>query len=248
MQTPAADRPPPRANGDETPCSAAVAETRLLSRLSHELRGRLYNILGFAELLHDGRLGPVSDAHREYLGDILSSAREAVQLADDLADIARVDVGTLELHPDLVDLGRLAVELRAAVHENASPRRIRVDAATPPPMAGVVLDAARFRQLALRLLLRAVRRTPEGGRVAMRLAPEPPDRFRFEVEEGGVPARSEDRGNTADRLDLDVTQRLAQALGGCVETRPAPERGTILAVVLPCCAPAPRAPEDARGR
>jgi CheY-like chemotaxis protein len=64
----------------------------LLANLSHELRTPLSTIIGFAELLHDDKVGATSARHKEYLGDILQSSHELVQLIDDVrGDLRRLD-------------------------------------------------------------------------------------------------------------------------------------------------------------
>ena len=59
------------------------AKNEFLANMSHELRSPLNGIIGFAELMHDGKLGPVSDQHKEYLGDILSSGKHLLQQVRD---------------------------------------------------------------------------------------------------------------------------------------------------------------------
>src|SRR5687768_13028786 len=56
---------------------------------SHELRTPLNGILGFAELMHDGKAGPLSPLHREFLGDILTSARQLHLLINEILERAR---------------------------------------------------------------------------------------------------------------------------------------------------------------
>jgi signal transduction histidine kinase len=68
--------------------------------LSHELRTPLNGILGFAELMHDGKVGPLSPLHREYLGDILTSARQLHLLINEVLERARVEADLLEAQPD----------------------------------------------------------------------------------------------------------------------------------------------------
>ena len=62
-----------------------------LDHLSHELRTPLHAIIGFAELMFRGKVGPVSDDQKEYLGDILNSSRDLLQLVDGLSDFARAE-------------------------------------------------------------------------------------------------------------------------------------------------------------
>jgi PAS domain S-box-containing protein len=74
--------------------AATRRQSELLANMSHELRTPLNGIIGFAELMHDGKVGPVAPDHREYLGDILTSGRHLLHLIDDLRDLARAEPGT----------------------------------------------------------------------------------------------------------------------------------------------------------
>ncbi|HET7049906.1 MAG TPA: histidine kinase dimerization/phospho-acceptor domain-containing protein, partial [Solirubrobacteraceae bacterium] len=65
------------------------AKSQFLATMSHELRTPLNAIIGFADLMHDGRLGPVSEQHRESLGDIRGSARHLLDLINEVLDLAR---------------------------------------------------------------------------------------------------------------------------------------------------------------
>ena len=71
----------------------ALSWNQFLVRMAHDLRTPLNGIIGFAELMHGGRAGPVSSTHREYLGDILTSARQLQQLINDVVDLARIEGG-----------------------------------------------------------------------------------------------------------------------------------------------------------
>ena len=71
--------------------TAAAEASRLrserLASLSHELRTPLNAIIGFAELMHDGKVGPVASEQKEFLGDILTSSRQLLRLIDDGLDL-----------------------------------------------------------------------------------------------------------------------------------------------------------------
>ncbi|HVV88352.1 MAG TPA: histidine kinase dimerization/phospho-acceptor domain-containing protein [Kofleriaceae bacterium] len=70
--------------------------TDALAGVIHELRTPLNGIIGFAELMHGGKAGPMLDVQREYLGDILTSARQLVRLIDGLrAAVAAADDGAV---------------------------------------------------------------------------------------------------------------------------------------------------------
>src|SRR3989440_3818920 len=68
-------------------------KSEFLANMSHELRTPLNGIIGFSELMHDGRVGPVSAPHQEYLGDILTSAKHLLQLINDVLDLSKVEAG-----------------------------------------------------------------------------------------------------------------------------------------------------------
>src|SRR6185436_10482604 len=59
-------------------------KSEFLANMSHELRTPLNAIIGFAELMHDGRVGSVSEEHKEYLGDILTSSQHLLRLISDV--------------------------------------------------------------------------------------------------------------------------------------------------------------------
>jgi two-component system sensor histidine kinase/response regulator len=63
-------------------------KSEFLANMSHELRTPLNAIIGFAQLMHDGKVGAVSVQHQEYLGDILGIARHLLQLIKDILDLS----------------------------------------------------------------------------------------------------------------------------------------------------------------
>jgi len=72
---------------------ASRLKSELLAKISHDLRTPLNAIMGFAELIQDGRVGPVSDAQREIMGDILASSRHLLELIDGVLDLAKAEAG-----------------------------------------------------------------------------------------------------------------------------------------------------------
>jgi signal transduction histidine kinase len=63
--------------------------SELLAHMSHDLRTPLNAIIGFADLMFNGKVGPVSDLHKEYLGDILNSSHHLLQLLNDMLALAK---------------------------------------------------------------------------------------------------------------------------------------------------------------
>jgi signal transduction histidine kinase len=86
-------------------------KSEFLANMSHELRTPLNGIIGFAELMHDGKVGAVSADQKEYLGDILTSSRHLLQLINDVLDLAKVESGKMEFRPETLALPKVVGEV-----------------------------------------------------------------------------------------------------------------------------------------
>ncbi len=86
---------------------AARLRSFVLAGVSHDLRGPLNSVLGFAGLLLEGIEGPVSAGQRESLEAVARGGRSLLQRIDDLLDAARLDVDRLVLDPAEITLGAL---------------------------------------------------------------------------------------------------------------------------------------------
>ena len=228
---------------------ASRLKSEFLANMSHELRTPLNAIIGFAEILHDGKVGPVGDEQKEFLGDILTSSRHLLQLINDVLDLSKVEAGKMEFRPEPVDPARVVVEIRDMLRSLAASKRIAVTVDAAIGLGEVVVDPAKLKQVLYNYLSNALKFTPDGGRVTMRIGPEGPDGFRLEVEDTGIGIRTEDSGRlfvefqqldaTAAKkypgtgLGLALTKRIVQAQGGQVGVRSRPGEGSVFFAVLP---------------
>jgi signal transduction histidine kinase len=146
---------------------ASRLKDEFLAMVSHELRTPLNAILGWAALLRGGTLSAPRAAHA--LDVVQRNARIQSQLIADLLDVARSLTGRLDLEPAPVDV----VELTVAEGESARPQfeDKGVALALDVPLHPLVVwgDADRLRQIVVNLLGNALKFTPRGGRVALRL-------------------------------------------------------------------------------
>jgi PAS domain S-box-containing protein len=228
---------------------ASRLKGEFLANMSHELRTPLNAIIGFAELMHKGKVGPVSPDHQEYLGDILTSSKHLLRLINDVLDLAKVESGKMEFRPQEVDLRQLAGEVRDILRGLAASKRLRVDVEVAVDLGPVVVDAARVKQILYNYLSNAIKFTPEGGRVKVRIGSEGPDLFRLDVEDTGVgiPADQLSRlfvefqqldASSAKKyqgtgLGLALTKRIAEAHGGRVAVHSTPGEGSTFSAILP---------------
>jgi len=217
--------------------------------MSHELRTPLNSIIGFAELMHRGKVGHVSAEHKEYLGDILTSSKHLLQLINDVLDLAKVESGKMEFRPEKVDLAKLIGEVRDILRGLAASKRIQVAADVDPAVASAVVDPARLKQVLYNYLSNALKFTPEDGRVAIRIAPEGPDFFRLDVEDTGIGIRKDDlvrlfvefqqldtssaKKHQGTGLGLALTRRIVENHGGSVHVRSSFGQGSTFSALLP---------------
>jgi signal transduction histidine kinase/ActR/RegA family two-component response regulator len=139
-----------------------------LATLSHELRTPMTPILGWTELM---RTTPnLNEATRaQILESIERSAKTQVQLIEDLLDVSRIVSGKLYLNVGPVDLASVIEAALDVVRPAADAKNIRILYMPDSPVGPVSGDAARLQQVVWNLLFNAVKFTPEGGRVEIRL-------------------------------------------------------------------------------
>ncbi|GEM_PF-789114 len=224
-------------------------KSEFLANMSHELRSPLNGIIGFAELMHLGKVGPVSTQHKEYLGDILTSSRHLLQLINDILDLAKVESGKMEFHPEPVDLNTVIGEACDILRALIAKKKITLTVNVDPSIANIIIDPAKLKQILYNYISNALKFTNEGGSVSVRVIPEGTDNFRLEVEDNGIGIRDEDISKlftefqqldaSADKkyqgtgLGLALTRRIAEAQGGEVGVKSIVEKGSTFYITLP---------------
>ena len=211
----------------------------LLADVSHELRTPLAVIRGSLEAIVDG-VHPADEAH---LGAIVEETRVMERLVEDLRTIAQAEGGTLTLHPEPTDLADLAGEVVASFMSQAQRADVTLVADVPDELPPLTVDPVRIREVVANLVSNALRHTPAGGRVTVRVsaAPEHVELGVVDTGPGIDPAilpHVFDRfvktpGSGGSGLGLAIARDLTVAHGGTIEAASPPGAGTVFTVRLP---------------
>ncbi len=139
-----------------------------LATLSHELRTPLTAIVGWSEMLANPKLDPTT--FQQAVEVIRRNARMQVKMIEDLLDISRIVTGKLQLSVRPVDLGTIIIAAVEGLRPAADAKKIRLDLQLDSAPWQVSGDPDRLQQVAWNLVSNAVKFTPRGGRVLVRLA------------------------------------------------------------------------------
>ena len=223
-------------------------KNRYLGMAAHDLRNPLHAILMSSEFLLDEC--PPGE-QREFIQTIHDTARFMAALVDDLLNVARIEAGELHLDYSVVDL-RLLLERNAAINRPLAARKqielVYHISETPPALA----DAAKLEQVLNNLIGNAVKFSPPGGRVEIRLTAQggtfclsvrdhgpgiPPERqktlFRpFQRGETGS------AGEKSTGLGLSIVKRIVEGHGGRIWVESQPGAGATFYVEIPFQPPA----------
>jgi signal transduction histidine kinase len=217
----------------------------LVSNVSHELRSPLTAIKGYVETLRQG--GPWEvDTEQELLTIITEAADRLTSLVDDLLDAAKLDAGVLALDREPMRIGRVAERILAQRRPLSRNHELRLEA--EPDLPIVQADPLRVEQVITNLVDNAIKYSPAGGTVTVRIRPE--SALRVEVTDHGIGVTPEQATHLFERfyraetglarttqgigLGLYICRSLVEAHGGRIGVESAgPGQGSTFWFTLP---------------
>jgi hypothetical protein len=214
----------------------------VLAVVAHDLRNPVHTVLGAAGVVEEV---PAGEAQHRQVQVIQRAARRMERLISDLVDVASIENGTLSLRIAPVDLTALVSDSLELVEVQAHERRIDIHREIDPGIPTVMGDHDRLMQTLSNLLGNAIKFTPEGGNVRLRLT-HSGNEVRLSVADTGIGISPTDLPRVFDRfwrahdttskgagLGLSIACGIIEAHGGRIWAESQQGVGTTLTFSLP---------------
>lgn len=223
---------------------AQESRRAMTADIAHELRTPLAVQRASLEALQDGIYPPTP----ENITSLLEQNQLLNRLVEDLRTLALADAGQLVLEPGPVNLGFLLERIVSRFQAQAKAHQVSIEIDSAPACPEISGDAARLEQILGNLLSNALRYTPSGGRIVLRLSCSPsqvqvavrdsgpgipPESLPFIFERFYRAGKSRSRSEGGSGLGLAIARQLAEAHHGTLEAVNDPEGGAIFTLTLP---------------
>jgi signal transduction histidine kinase len=142
-----------------------LARKKFIATASHELRTPVFSLGGFVELLEDEDLD--AETRRRFLDQVRDQVRRLGKLSVDLLDLSRLEAGSLDLHPEEVDLAELTRSVSGEFEPTLAQHDSRLELRLPGRRIELQCDPVRVAQIMRILIDNALTHTPPGTQIVV---------------------------------------------------------------------------------
>ena len=223
---------------------ATLAKSEFLANMSHEIRTPMNGVLGALQLAMDSNDKDI----RNYLKVIDISARNLMDIINDILDYSKIEAGKLSLEEIPFDLKKLVQESLLVLEGKAKSQKVSLSAEFSIGGMNYKGDPTRIRQILLNLLSNAVKFTKEGS-VLVKVGTNEAEQICIDVSDTGVGIPEEkldhifeqfEQADTSTTrqyggtgLGLSITRQLIDLMDGSISVKSKVNEGTTFSVVLP---------------
>jgi signal transduction histidine kinase/HAMP domain-containing protein len=222
------------------------AKTHFIATISHELKTPISSIKMSAKLLGDARVGTLNPEQTHLLQHVHDDTDRLLRITGELLDWSQVETGKIQFQVRPVDVRELIEYAREATRVPAGQKLVRVQAEYPAEVPMVLADSEKSTWVLINLLTNAIRYSPEGSEVTIRVHPEG-EQLRLDVIDRGpgiapqyqqtvferyfrVPGSE---GRTGTGLGLAISREFVEAQGGRLQLESQPGQGSTFRLTLP---------------
>ncbi len=208
---------------------ANEAKSIFLSSMSHELRTPMNSVLGFAQLMDNDIVEPLSESQKENINHILKSGNHLLELINEVLDFAGIESGNVQLSLERIEINTVINEVITTVGPIAEENSITIINKTKSDVQHIMADNTRLRQVLINLLSNAIKYNNDGGSVSIWIESSTDKILRVNVEDTGNGIAKEDMKFLfepfnrlgAESLNIEgtgvgltITKRLVEMMGG----------------------------------
>ncbi len=229
--------------------TANRVKSEFLTNVSHELRTPLNAIIGFAELLSNSESLRGDAKLARYLENIQNSARQLLDLINDLLDLAKIEAGKVVLRQERINVPDVCESLINFMKPLAQKKGIEVTLTVDKDIPLVQTDPGRFGQILYNFVSNAVKFTPQDGKIKIAVENADPRHVRVSVSDTGPGIAPEHQAEIFEKfhqldasvtrqhsgtgLGLAISRELATLLQGKIELVSALGKGATFSLVVP---------------
>ncbi len=144
-------------------------KSNFLAVASHELRTPISIIKGYNRMLLDEACGPLSEDQRQLLTDCKDGCDRMIRMIDSMLDLSKIESGKLEMNLRYGDLGQLVSGMVRQMETIALREKVELKNQLAAGLPQTLFDAEKINQVLMNLLENAIKFTPAGGRVTVRV-------------------------------------------------------------------------------
>ena len=230
------------------------AKTAFLNNMSHDIRTPMNAIIGFtslaAEHLDDREI------IRDYLEKISTSGKHLLSLINDVLDMSRIENGSVRIEYTVVHLPDILHDLKTIIQESVHSKQQELYIDTQDVFhEDIIIDKLRLTQVLLNIISNAVKFTPVGGMINIRVSEKPCRRegyttVIFSVKDNGIGMSPEfckqvfdsfsrehtvtENGIGGTGLGMAITKNIVDMMGGTIQVESEVGKGTEFTVILEC--------------
>ena len=230
--------------------NASLAKTNFLNNMSHDIRTPMNVILGYNQLMKK----ELTDAKLlDYQKKIEQSGKLLLSIINNVLDMARIESGKMEMDENVERLGDILEEIDGVFASVAKEKNIQFQSEMDVIHKNVVCDGTKVREIVINLVSNALKYTPDGGTVTIKVKELPGDKegyvkIKTEVADTGIgmskdyipiifDSFSRERNTTIGKiggtgLGMSIVKRLVDMMGGTIEVNSEPGKGSCFTVIL----------------